>query len=136
TVSFEPAQHPALHPGRGARVMKDGEEAGWLGTLHPALQHELELRRPVLLFSLRLDVACRADVPSFRPYSKYPAVRRDLALIFDVYTGSGIEAGRKSIALGLILQGVSRTLTDADADKAVGAVIDRLERELGARIRN
>src|SRR5690606_9589291 len=130
--------------------------------IHPALQRELELRRPVLLFSLSLDVVCRANVPCFRPYSKYPAVRRDLALIvdegvqadvllrhardaagqevqkaviLDLYTGSGIEAGRKSIDLGLILQGVSRTLTDADADKAVDAVIDRLERELGARIR-
>src|SRR5690606_15225816 len=117
---------------------------------------------PVLLFALRLDVLRAAEVPAFEPYSKYPTVRRDLALvvpehvesaqllqharaaagetlqntvIFDVYTGTGIEAGRKSVALGLILQGVSRTLTDADADKTVSAVIDRLERELGAKIR-
>ena len=160
--SFEASPHPALHPGRSARIMKGGREAGWLGAIHPALQRDLELRRPVLLFALRLDVVRQAEVPKFRPYSKYPMVRRDIALvvdadveadallaharaaagewlqkavIFDVYTGPGIEPGRKSVALGLILQGVSRTLTDADADKAVGAVIDRLERELGARIR-
>jgi len=160
--SFEAAPHPALHPGRSARITKGEDEAGWLGVIHPHLQRSLELKRPVLLFALRLDVVSRAEVPKFKPYSKYPTVRRDLALIvdtsveadalvaharaaagkwlqktviFDVYTGPGIEPGRKSVALGLILQGVSRTLTDADADKAVGAVIDRLERELGARIR-
>src|SRR5690606_28480865 len=160
--SFEAAPHPALHPGRSARITKGEDEAGWLGVSHPHLQRSLELKRPVLLFALRLDVVSRAEVPKFKPYSKYPTVRRDLALIvdtsveadalvaharaaagkwlqktviFDVYTGPGIEPGRKSVALGLILQGVSRTLTDADADKAVGAVIDRLERELGARIR-
>jgi len=159
---FEAASHPALHPGQSARIVRDGEEAGWLGTIHPKLQRDLELKRPVVLFTLRLDVAARAEVPRFRPYSRFPTVRRDLALvvdeavaaeallrhardaagdvlqravIFDVYTGSGIEPGRKSVALGLILQGVSRTLTDADADRTVGAVIDRLERELGAKIR-
>lgn len=160
--SFAAAAHPALHPGRSARIVKGDDEAGWLGVIHPALQRQLDLKRSVLLFALRLDVIGRAQVPAFRPYSKYPAVRRDVAVIvdeaveaaallaharaaagewlqkaviFDVYTGPGIEAGRKSVALGLILQGVSRTLTDADADKAVGAVIDRLERELGARRR-
>ncbi|HEX7080265.1 MAG TPA: phenylalanine--tRNA ligase subunit beta [Gammaproteobacteria bacterium] len=159
---FEPAPHPALHPGQSARVLRDGREAGWIGALHPELEHRLELRRRVLLFALRLDVVTPAEVPVFQPYSRLPAVRRDLALvvdeavsaaalveearraagewlqevvIFDVYTGEGIEAGRKSVALGLILQGVSRTLTDADADRAVGAVTQRLERELGAKIR-
>lgn len=162
SFTFEAASHPALHPGQTARILRRGEEAGWLGTIHPKLQQELELRRPVILFALRLDIACRANVPAFEPYSKFPAVRRDLAVvvdagveaeallqharaaagdelqravIFDVYTGPGIEPGRKSVALGLILQGVSRTLTDADADSAVGAVVNRLERELGAKIR-
>ena len=159
---FEAAVHPALHPGQSARIVRNGEEAGWLGTIHPKLQRDLELRRPVVLFSLRLDVASRAEVPRYRPFSRFPAVRRDLAVvvdeavqaeallrhareaagdvlqravIFDVYTGQGIEPGRKSIALGLILQGVSRTLTDADADQIVAAVVQRLERNLGARIR-
>ncbi len=159
---FEAAVHPALHPGQSARIVRGGEEAGWLGAIHPKLQRDLDLKRSVVLFALRLDVAGRAEVPRFKPYSKFPAVRRDLALvvdenlpaeallrhareaagevlqravIFDVYSGSGIEPGRKSVALGLILQGVSRTLTDADADRTVGAVIERLERELGAKIR-
>src|SRR5690606_28143025 len=129
---------------------------------HPRLQREYDLRKPLLLFALDLGTTSAARVPAYAKYSRFPTVRRDLALlvdegvsaaalldeataaagqsleqsvIFDVYTGPGIEAGRKSIALGLILQGVSRTLTDADADQIVAAVVQRLERNLGARIR-
>ena len=159
---FEAASHPALHPGQTARIVRGSVDAGWLGAIHPELQRRLEFRRSVLLFSLRLDVVAAAEIPQFEPYSRFPTVRRDIALlvdervsaetlveqarlaagellqrvvIFDVYTGVGIEAGRKSVALGLILQGVSRTLTDADADRAVTEVTRRLEREVGARIR-
>jgi phenylalanyl-tRNA synthetase beta chain len=159
---FEPATHPALRPGQAARIVIDAETAGWLGVIHPELQRVADLRRPMLLFSLRLDVVSRSAVPAFRHYPKFPTSRRDLAVvvdrevpaaalveqarlaigdtlrrvvIFDVYTGTGIDSGRKSVALGLILQGVSRTLTDADADRAVDSVTQRLERELGATIR-
>ncbi|HEX5419944.1 MAG TPA: phenylalanine--tRNA ligase subunit beta [Gammaproteobacteria bacterium] len=160
---FEPAVHPALAPGRTARIVSDTRPAGWIGVLHPELQSRLELRSPALLFSLELSEAAAAVVPVYRSFSKFPAVRRDLALIvpagvaaadligtarvavgdllreiliFDVYTGQGIEAGRKSVALGLILQGVSRTLTDKDADRAVHSVTRELEREHGATIRS
>jgi phenylalanyl-tRNA synthetase beta chain len=101
-------------------------------------------------------------VPSFRAYSKFPSIRRDLAVVvdgqtpvatitsvaseaagpwlqhvvvFDVYRGGGVDSSRKSIGLGLILQDVSRTLTDADADQTMQKVMARLERELGAKIR-
>src|SRR5690606_13372662 len=66
--SFEAVAHPALHPGRSARIMHGEQEAGWLGAIHPALQRALEIKRPILLFALRLDVVRRAEVPSFRPY--------------------------------------------------------------------
>src|SRR5690606_9669804 len=159
---FEPGRHPALRPGQTARILRDDVTAGWLGVIHPELQRTADLRRSVLLFSLRLDVVPKSSVPSYRSYPRFPTLRRDLAVvvdratpaaalveqvrraagetlrrvvIFDVYTGSGIDSGRKSVALGLILQGVSRTLTDADADRAVESVTQRLERELGARIR-
>ncbi len=160
---FVADRHPALAPGRTARIVREGETAGWLGVLHPALQQRLDLRRSVLLFTVELAAAAAAEVPKFINYSKFPSLRRDLAvvipesvtgdqvtaaarrgggellrdvLIFDVYTGPGVEAGRKSIALGLILQGVSRTLTDADADQAVDSVTRELEREHGATIRS
>jgi phenylalanyl-tRNA synthetase beta chain len=160
---FEAAAHPALRPGRSARITLGGETVGWLGAIHPVLQRRLDLRRPVQLFSLELSAATDAEVPAYRPYSRFPSVRRDLAVIvpievsadsliatvrsaagdllqrvtlFDVYTRQGIEPGRKSVALGLILQGVSRTLTDADADRAVHSVTRSLEREHGATIRS
>src|SRR5690606_19134871 len=123
--SFEAAEHPALRPGQTARVLRESEPVGWLGVIHPHLQRTLDLRRPVLLFSLQLDLVCRSRVPSSHAFPKFPTVRRGLALlvaerttadalmeqakiaagellqrvvIFDVYTGAGIDSGRKSIA--------------------------------------
>jgi phenylalanyl-tRNA synthetase beta chain len=111
---------------------------------------------------LQIDRAFKAAVPAFRHYSKFPSIRRDLAVVvdestssdslvaaaraaagsllrrvimFDVYRGPGVDSRRKSVGLGLILQDASRTLTDADADHTVQSVTLRLERELGAKIR-
>jgi phenylalanyl-tRNA synthetase beta chain len=115
-----------------------------------------------VLFALDVDPAFTSNVPAIESYSRFPSVRRDLALlvdegvtvsallacvraasgenlqsvaVFDIYRGKGIETKRKSVALGLILQGASRTLTDVDADETVQSVTNRLERELGATIR-
>ncbi|HVY65827.1 MAG TPA: phenylalanine--tRNA ligase subunit beta [Gammaproteobacteria bacterium] len=159
---FEAATHPALCPGRTARIALGERTVGWIGTLHPDLQPRLDKKRNGVLFALRLDAAFGARVPAFRHYSRFPSIRRDLAVvvdetvsaeslrrtvetaagswlqnlvIFDVYRGKGVDTRRKSIALGLILQDVSRTLTDEDADRTLRAVMLRLERELGATIR-
>jgi len=161
--AFEAAAHPALHPGQCARILCDGKVAGWLGALHPRIARELELPGVAYVFELIADVALAARVPTFQAVSPYPAVRRDLALvvdervrgeqlmsvarsaapaylrnihIFDVYRGHGVESGRKSVALGLIFQESSRTLTDADADDAIRAVRSELERAFNARIRD
>lgn len=161
-IRFSPAEHPALRPGQTARIQLAGEDIGWLGSLHPVLEHRLELRTNVILFALRLEQTLQSTLPNFRAYSKFPSVRRDLALlveenvsvdqiietvrenagdvlqnvvIFDVYRGEGIDSGQKSVALGLILQDTSRTLTDADADRTVSSVTEHLGRVLGATIR-
>jgi len=161
--SFETALHPALHPGQSARILRDGREAGWLGALHPRIVRELELPGMAYVFELRARTVLAGHAPSFQAVSPYPAVRRDLAMIvdesvtaeellsaaraaapaylrdirlFDVYRGKGVESGRKSMALGLIFQESSRTLTDADADEAVRAVKSRLEQAFNARIRD
>ena len=163
---FVAATHPALSPGRTASIVVDGTTVGWLGGLHPNLQSTLD--RPqhrttaTIVFALQLEAVFGARVPAFRVYSKFPSIRRDLAVIvdeqtsaatlekiareaagerlhqlvvFDVYRGTGVDTRRKSIGLGLILQDVSRTLTDADADQTTHNVMLRLERELGAKIR-
>jgi len=161
-LAFSPAEHPALRPGQTARVKLDDKEIGWLGSLHPQLVTQLDLRTDVILFSLRLNDTLRATIPKHQAYSKFPSVRRDLALlvdenvavdeilttvrqcaggmlqnviIFDVYRGKGIDSSLKSVALGLILQDTSRTLTDTDADEMIATVREHLGRALGAAIR-
>jgi phenylalanyl-tRNA synthetase beta chain len=160
---FEVADHPALHPGQSARVLRDGREAGWLGALHPRLVRALDLDRAPLLWELNFDIAFAAELPGFTELSRFPAIRRDIAMVvdqqisvhalteairsaggallteskvFDVYSGDRIDSGRKSVAFGLILQESSRTLTDDEADRVVAAVVARLESEFGARMRN
>jgi phenylalanyl-tRNA synthetase beta chain len=161
-LQFLPAEHPALRPGQTARIRLAGINIGWLGALHPALEHRMELQTNVILFALRLEETLRSALPNFRAYSKFPSVRRDLAVlveenvsveqiiesvrenagdilqnvvIFDVYRGEGIDSRLKSVALGLILQDTSRTLTDADVDSTVSSVTEQLGRSLGATIR-
>jgi phenylalanyl-tRNA synthetase beta chain len=135
---------------------------GWLGQLQPELAHKLEIRDPPWIFELAIDPSFRSEVPVFTDISRYPAIRRDLAVVvdesvtldelrksvnlaakgllrelhvFDVYRGKGVEPGRKSIALGLILQETSRTLTDGEADAAIAAVVERVKGDLKAGIR-
>ena len=161
-ISYVASTHAALHPGRCAAVMDGGERVGWIGQLRPEITRKLELREAPWLFELSVDRSFRAEVPVFSDISKYPAIRRDLAIIvdesvtldelresvnlaakgllrelhvFDVYRGKGVEPGRKSIALGLILQETSRTLTDGEADAVVAAVVERVKGDLKAGIR-
>jgi phenylalanyl-tRNA synthetase beta chain len=162
-LKVEAKPHPALHPGQSARLLLDGKELGWMGALHPGLLKTLDLPYGALVFEMRLGDLLEAKIPAFEAISRFPAVRRDLAVvvgeevsaeellgatreavgavlqevrIFDIYRGPGIDSGRKSVALGLILQDSSRTLTDEDADGAMQRVADRLARGLGATIRD
>jgi len=159
---FCAANHSALRPGRSARILRSGEQIGWLGELHPALTRKLDLAIAPVLFEINLEPALAAQITDYEGISKYPTVRRDIAVIvscdlpvaliekavreaggpclresviFDLYEGKNIETGYKSVALGLILQETSRTLTDADADDIRRAVIDRLSSDFNATIR-
>ncbi|MGY6213639.1 phenylalanine--tRNA ligase subunit beta [Methylolobus aquaticus] len=161
-LSFVTAEHPALHPGQTAAILIAGQRAGCLGMLHPALQKSLGFGQNVFLFELELGESLGRRVPRFTPLSKFPRVRRDLAVVvdevitsadvvacvraagedlirrvvlFDVYQGTGIAAGKKSIAFGLILQADDETLTDARVDQVVGLVMERLTTELAAELR-
>jgi len=158
---FEPGTLGCLHPGRAARIVRQGREVGWLGELHPSLVKELDLTYVPVLFEVDLE-ALTVSKPSFREISRFPQVRRDLAVvvdestplsalaervtlvassllrdlhIFDVYRGSGVESGRKSVALGLIFQDISRTLTDEDVERLIAAIVADLRVVLNARIR-
>jgi phenylalanyl-tRNA synthetase beta chain len=161
-ISYVARTHDTLHPGRSAAVLDGKTCVGWLGQLQPELARKLEIRDPPWIFELAIDPSFRSEVPVFTDVSRFPAIRRDLAVVvdesvtlddlrksvnlaakgllrdlhvFDVYRGKGVEPGRKSIALGLILQETSRTLTDGDADTVIAAVVERVKGDLKAGIR-
>ncbi|MCS2610524.1 phenylalanine--tRNA ligase subunit beta [Halomonas dongshanensis] len=159
---FEPGTHPALHPGQCARILHRGEEAGWLGTLHPEVRAKLGLKQDAVLFEVRLDALSQGRIPAFTPLSRYPEVRRDLAFIigaetpvqalfdsvraqageylkdlklFDVYSGKGVAEGHKSIALGLTWQHPSRTLNDEEINQLIDSIVTQVRVELKAELR-
>ena len=80
---FEPCAHPALHPGRAARILLEGSEVGWVGELHPAWQQKYEIPAPVLLFEIEASALQGLSLPCYEPVSKFPPVRRDLAVVVD-----------------------------------------------------
>jgi phenylalanyl-tRNA synthetase beta chain len=159
---FEPAAPRYLYPGRGARIVRAGVDLGYIGELHPSLVRALDLTYAPILFELDYSATFRANLAQFREVSRFPQIRRDISFTvpvdvafatlservsvaagsllkqlnaFDVYQGKGVEIGRKSIALGLILQDLTRTLTDEDADRVVQTVLQDLRSNLDARIR-
>ena len=160
--SSDAEAHPALHPGQSAALRLGEQPIGWIGTLHPLLAQRLELPTAVQLFEIALDALGLGERPAFEPLSRFPSIRRDLAILvpaelsfeqvrqtvteaagdllkqlilFDQYQGDTIESGRKSLACGLILQASSQTLVDAEVDAVVQRVVERLEQTLGARLR-
>ncbi len=161
-LEYRPSSTGFGHPGRSADVYRDGRLLGWIGQLHPRLQRALDLDAEVIAFELDVAGLTARDVPRAVELSRFPAVRRDLAFVvsdtvswaaveatlkaaagpllrgvqlFDRYTGPGVEPGQKSLAMGLILQDNSRTLTDREVDEAIAGVVDAITREHGARIR-
>ena len=159
---FVSNQHPALHPGQSAQILLDGRHLGWLGMLHPKVEKALGFENRVFLFELDQDTLLKRPIAAFKPLSKFPQVRRDLAIIveekvtatalkqcaetqsplirqvviFDVYQGTGIESGKKSVALGLVLQNDVETLTDAKVDGVMTAVMTQLTHEFNAKLRD
>ncbi len=161
-LQFQAGSHPALHPGQTATVSLAGKTIGVVGAIHPVLQGELDLPDGVFVFELELDALLDARIPAFTPLSKFPAVRRDLALlvdkelpaeallasiksnagehltdlkVFDLYMGKGIDPHRKSLALGLTFQHPSRTLNDDEINGFIKRVVDDVTQNFGATLR-
>jgi phenylalanyl-tRNA synthetase beta chain len=161
-VTTDRAEHPALHPGRSARVRIDGVDAGWLGELHPRLVRRFELPQAPVAFELDVAALAGAAVPQGKPVSKLPIARRDIAVVvpddtpaqalldaarsaappfvetvrvFDVYRGAGLPSGRKSVAILVLMQDTARTLTEVEIDAAVAAMVRALEQGFGATLR-
>ncbi len=160
--TFVPGKHPALHPGQTARIERDGREVGFVGAIHPELSKTLGLDRPVFVFELVLAEVALGKMPKFQELSRFPEVRRDLALLvdrevaassvldvirenagewltdlrlFDVYQGKGIDPLRKSLAVGLTWQHPSRTLNDDEVNTTTQNILTSLEKRLNATLR-
>lgn len=163
TWRFERSEHPAMHPGQTAKCLRNGEAVGWVGALHPRVIKALDLQAPVLAFEIDQAALSESRIPHFEPISRFPSLRRDIAVIvdrtvdaavlmetakeaagehlidlmcFDTYEGKGIDPQRKSLALGLTFQDSSRTLNDEDVSVAVEAVVKALSDLYGAQLRN
>jgi phenylalanyl-tRNA synthetase beta chain len=161
-ASFEPAAHPAFHPGRSARVVLDGAKVGWIGELHPKWQQKYALPQPPVLFEVDAEPLQAVPLPSPRIPSDQPVVLRDIALLFDagtpvqaviealqaekpdivravrlfsLYRGAELPAGKKSLAFRVVMQHTEQTLTDAEADAARDALVALLSRKFSATLR-
>jgi phenylalanyl-tRNA synthetase beta chain len=161
-VTTEAAPHPALHPGRSARVLVAGKPLGWIGELHPRLTRDFGLPKSPVVFELDCEPLTQLSMPVAQAVSKLPLVRRDVAVVvdegvpaqdilaaleamkpsqieqislFDVYKGPGIESGKKSLAILVLIQDTERTLTDAEIDAAVAVLLRELESRFNATLR-
>jgi phenylalanyl-tRNA synthetase beta chain len=154
--------HSALHPGRSAGLELNGTAVGWLGELHPRWQQRLDLPKAPVLFEVEVAALRRAPVPAFRPVSKLPVVRRDIAVVvddgvpaedlrrallgrgsarvidvglFDVYRGTGLPPGKKSLAFRVLMHDTEKTLTDQEVEAVVGDLVRALEKDFSAKLR-
>jgi phenylalanyl-tRNA synthetase beta chain len=160
--SFVAANHPALQVGQSALIERQGVAAGWIGALNPEIAKKLDIPGKVLLAELDVDILKARSVTKVRELSRFPAVRRDLALvlpmtvsatelmetisqngsrdlksvfIFDEYKGNNIEVGKRSLALGLHFQHGERTLTDEDINIIIENIIKVLQDKFKAELR-
>lgn len=163
-VSFRPAARPGFHPGRCAEVLVNAKAVGLVAELHPSVQAALDAPERVAVFDLNLELllAESAEPVAFRPLPRFPASRRDLAVIlpeeipaeqvrsaiaetagplleyvqlFDVYAGGSLPAGRRSLAFALAFRSPERTLTDAEVEGVIQAVTGHLAEAFGAELR-
>jgi phenylalanyl-tRNA synthetase beta chain len=163
-VTFIPAEHPALHPGKSAQIFCDKELLGWCGVLHPRIADALDVVDDAILFELNLRVLTTLKSPLYQPISKFPQIRRDLSLlvddainlsqieslvretvshnwlksfdVFDVYVGETIPEGKKSVGIALTLQDDSRTLVDNEINDIISAIIKKLDNNFAITLRD
>jgi len=160
--TFKPAKHSALHPGQAAELVNEKDEhVGYVGLLHPVLEKSLDINQAVYMVELKQAMLQLKAIPNFEQITKYPSARRDIALVmdknlhvneiidyinsqkglvnnvvvFDVYEGKGVETGRKSVALGLILQDKSKTLVESEVELYITTILENINNKFNAQIR-
>jgi phenylalanyl-tRNA synthetase beta chain len=163
SYEFSKAEIAALHPGQTAKITRNGVLVGYVGALHPELERKIGLNGRTLIFELLLSEILIQKIPEACDISRFPANRRDLAVVvkeeveanivlqliekiggnylidlnlFDVYQGQGIEDGYKSLAIALVLQDTNKTLEDKDITDVINRVVATLKTELNASLRD
>ena len=161
-IRFESCNNPALHPGQSASLVKNGQEVGFMGKLHPSLVKPMDVSGDVYLFQIRQDAILTMGVPSAQAISKFPEVQRDLAFVldetvtvqslldavmsveseilqsvdlFDVYRGQGVDSNQKSVAVTVRIQHASRTLQDEEVDALIEQVLASAKQAVNAVLR-
>ncbi|MFQ5661113.1 MAG: phenylalanine--tRNA ligase subunit beta [Gammaproteobacteria bacterium] len=161
-VEYREITHAALHPGQSAGIFYDNQSIGLIGAVHPAILSELDITLPVFVFELYLSRFPSKKKVKFTKISKFPSVRRDIAILvdreiavheimkhiktscpdlldnlelFDVYMGEGIDLEKKSLALCLTFMRTSSTLTDGEVDNTVEEILNTLHSRFGATLR-
>lgn len=160
-VEYIRSERAWLHPGQSAEIMVDGQSIGYLGRLHPSLEDELDLAT-TWVAELDQKAVLQTYVSNFTELSRFPSVRRDIALLisdkinvseiqrliektggellestwlFDVYTGQGVEEGKRSLAFALLWQHPTRTLEDAEIKSGMDNILQVLENTYQATLR-
>ncbi|WP_028115174.1 phenylalanine--tRNA ligase subunit beta [Ferrimonas senticii] len=161
--SFRKASHSALHPGQTAEILKGDEVVGLIGAIHPQHEKKLGLNGRTVVFEIAQAAIVDRQLPKAAPVSKFPANRRDIAVVvadqigagdvtkmienvggnqlvavnlFDVYTGKGVAEGHKSLAIALTLQAVDRTLEEKEIADTVENIVATLKSEFNAQLRD
>lgn len=162
-LTFRAEKHPALHPGQSAAILAGDKIVGYMGAVHPELERKFGLNGRTVVFEIEWNAIANRRIPEAVAVSKFPANRRDIAVIvdeavaagdvvsacletgnalvtgarlFDLYQGKGVEEGKKSLAIALTLQSPERTLEDSDTAEAVSAVVAVLNEKFGAALRD
>ncbi|MFA5242322.1 MAG: phenylalanine--tRNA ligase subunit beta [Sulfuricella sp.] len=161
-LGFVAATHAALHPGQSAQILLNEVPVGWIGVLHPRWQQKYDLPQPAVMFEIDLAALMQRKLPVFSEISKFPTVRRDLAVVvddavnvqdlldgmrkhlpatvtdlklFDVYRGKGIDLGKKSLAFKVLMQDTQKTLTDDEVETVMANIKDILATRFDATLR-
>lgn len=163
-LTWSRSTHPSFHPGQAAEIRDKGELIGWVGAITPSILTKLDIPEQAFYFELKLDALSETPHVKYVRFSAFPSTRRDLAFIvpddvlaqtlldeikladtglliqdkfiFDEYKGKNIEAGKKSLAVGMIFQHPTRTLVETEVEEVVVTVIQNLKNKFGIVLRD
>ncbi|QLB13043.1 phenylalanyl-tRNA synthetase beta subunit [Bisgaardia hudsonensis] len=162
-LEFVAKTYPALHSGQSAAILLEGQEIGFIGTLHPKVIQQLGLSGKPVVFQILWAPIAKRHIPDAKEISRFPANKRDLAIVvdknipaneickacfevggkqlvdvtlFDVYQGANLPEDKKSLAISLTIQDLEKTLEEKDINTVISVVLSELEQRFNAYLRD